>query len=56
MTDAREPRALTRLRGRWIRAVLPLVLAVTLLGGGGLAALETDTVGSYWDGCGGRCP
>lgn len=27
-----------------------MVIAVSLLGGGGLAALETDTVGSYWDG------
>lgn len=39
-----------RLRGKWIRAGLPLAVGVTLLGGGGLAALETDTVGSYWDG------
>lgn len=30
--------------------MLPLAIAVTLLGGGGLAALETDAVGSYWDG------
>ena len=50
MTDAPCSRPLSRLRGRWIRAVLPLAVAVTLLGGGGLAALETDTVGSYWDG------
>lgn len=50
MANARNPRPLSRLRGKWIRAVLPLAIAVTLLGGGGLAALETDAVGSYWDG------
>lgn len=50
MANARNLRPLSRLRGKWIRAVLPLAIAVTLLGGGGLAALETDAVGSYWDG------
>lgn len=35
---------------RWLRYVLPLGAAVILLGGGGFAALETETVGSFWEG------
>jgi len=39
-----------RLPRRWLRSLLPLAAALTVLGGGGLAALETDTVKSYWEG------
>jgi voltage-gated potassium channel len=35
---------------RWLRYVVPLAVAVILLGGGGFAALETDTVDSFWEG------
>jgi voltage-gated potassium channel len=35
---------------RWVRYVVPLGAAVILLGGGGFAALETDTVDSFWEG------
>lgn len=34
----------------WLRYMLPGVLLLTLLGGGGFAALETDSVESYWEG------
>ncbi|MEA2247309.1 MAG: voltage-gated potassium channel, partial [Solirubrobacteraceae bacterium] len=30
--------------------LIPAVMVVALVAGGGLAALETDTVESYWDG------
>jgi voltage-gated potassium channel len=35
---------------RWLRYLLPLAAAVILLGGGGFAALETDTVDTFWEG------
>lgn len=35
---------------RWLRLALPLALIAVLLGAGGLAAFETDTVGSYGEG------
>lgn len=35
---------------RWLRYALPAAGAVLLLAGGGLAALETDTVETYWQG------
>jgi voltage-gated potassium channel len=35
---------------RWLRYLIPLTAAVVLLGGGGFAALETDTVDSFWEG------
>jgi voltage-gated potassium channel len=35
---------------RWLRYLVPLATAVILLGGGGFAALETDTVNSFWEG------
>ena len=35
---------------RWLRYLVPLAAAVVLLGGGGFAALETDTVDSFWEG------
>ena len=34
----------------WLRCLVPLAAAVVLLGGGGFAALETDTVDSFWEG------
>lgn len=34
----------------WLRYLVPLAAAVVLLGGGGFAALETDTVDSFWEG------
>lgn len=35
---------------RTLRYLLPAVAIVVLLAGGGFAALETDTVESYWEG------
>ena len=35
---------------RWLRYLLPGALLVTVLAGGGFAALETGSVGSYWEG------
>ncbi|MDX6698593.1 MAG: voltage-gated potassium channel [Solirubrobacteraceae bacterium] len=35
---------------RSLRYLLPGALLVTILAGGGFAALETDAVGSYWEG------
>ena len=34
----------------WLRYLAPLAVAIILLGGGGFAALETDTVESFWEG------
>ncbi len=42
-------RLLIAARGR-LRYLLPGAAIVVLLGGGGLAAVETDTVESYWEG------
>lgn len=41
---------LIRLRRSFLRAVLPLTAALVVLGGGGLAALESGTVHSFGDG------
>jgi hypothetical protein len=41
---------LPRVRRRWLRFVAPIAVATVLLGGGALAALETETVGSYGTG------
>ena len=41
---------LARLRRLWLRATVPAVLAVVLLAGGALAALEADTAHSFGDG------
>ena len=35
---------------RWLQYLIPAAAAAVLLGGGALAALETDTVESYWEG------
>jgi hypothetical protein len=35
---------------RWLRYLLPGALLVTVLAGGAFAALETDSVESYWEG------
>jgi voltage-gated potassium channel len=35
---------------RSLRVLLPAIAIVVLLAGAGFAALETDTVASYWDG------
>ena len=45
---SRQPRWLPRRK--WIRVVLPLGLVAVLLGGGGLAAFESDTVSSFGEG------
>lgn len=39
-----------RVRRRWLRFAAPLAVVVVLVAGGGLAAIETETVGSYGDG------
>ncbi len=41
---------LPRVRRRWLRFAAPLAAMAVLLGGGGLAAIETQTVGDYGDG------
>lgn len=41
---------LGRLRRLWLRAAVPAVLALVLLAGGTLAALEADTAHSFGDG------
>ena len=41
---------LPHVRRRWLRFAAPLAAVVVLLGGGGLAAIETQTVGDYGDG------
>lgn len=41
---------LPRVRRRWLRVAAPLAAVGVLLGGGGLAAIETQTVGDYGDG------
>jgi voltage-gated potassium channel len=35
---------------RWLRYLVPVAAAVILFAGGGFAALETDTVGTFWEG------
>jgi voltage-gated potassium channel len=40
---------LPRVRRRWLRFAAPLAALMVLLGGGGLAALETETVGNFGD-------
>jgi voltage-gated potassium channel len=40
---------LPRVRRRWLRFAAPLAVLAVLLGGGGLAALETETVSNYGD-------
>jgi voltage-gated potassium channel len=37
-------------RRTWFRFLLPLAALVVLAGGAGLAAFESDTTESYWDG------
>jgi voltage-gated potassium channel len=44
------PLTLPRIRRGWLRIVLPLAVVVAVLGGGGLAAVETETIGGYGDG------
>jgi voltage-gated potassium channel len=39
-----------RLSPRSLRFILPAAGLLVLIAGGGFAALETDTVTSYWDG------
>jgi voltage-gated potassium channel len=39
-----------RVRRRWLRFLVPISVLAVLLGGGGLAAIETQTVGDYGDG------
>jgi voltage-gated potassium channel len=39
-----------RLTPRSLRFILPAAGVLVLIAGGGFAALETDTVTSYWDG------
>jgi voltage-gated potassium channel len=41
---------LPRVRRRWLRFAAPVATVAVLLGGGGLAAIETETVGDYGDG------
>ncbi len=41
---------LPHVKRRWLRFAVPLAALAVLLGGGGLAALETQTVGDYGDG------
>jgi voltage-gated potassium channel len=41
---------LPRVRRRWLRFIAPLAAVTVLLGGGALAALETETVSNYGDG------
>jgi voltage-gated potassium channel len=38
------------VRRRWLRFAAPLALVSVLLGGGGLAAVETQTISGYGDG------
>lgn len=38
------------LRAQWLGFALPFGVAVVLLSGGGLAALEAEAAKSYWDG------
>ena len=35
---------------RWLRYLIPGAALAVILGGGALAAIETDTVESYWEG------
>ena len=42
--------ALTRAMPHRITVLLALGAVIVLLGGGGFAALESDTVSTYWDG------
>ena len=37
-------------RREWLRFMLPIAGLVVLAGGAGLAAFESDTTDSYWDG------
>jgi voltage-gated potassium channel len=39
-----------RLRRRWLRYLLPATALVVVLAGGAFAALESDTVESFWEG------
>jgi voltage-gated potassium channel len=39
-----------RVRRNWLRFAIPAAALMVLLGGGGLAAVETETVGSYGEG------
>jgi voltage-gated potassium channel len=39
-----------RPRRRWLRYALPFSAVVVLAAGGGFAALESDTVESFWEG------
>ncbi len=41
---------LPQVRRTWLRYVAPLAAVTVLLGGGGLAAIETQTVGDFGDG------
>ena len=41
---------LPRVRRRWLRFAVPVAAVAVLLGGGGLAAIETETVRDYGDG------
>lgn len=41
---------LPQIRRQWLRVAAPLAAVAVLLGGGGLAAIETETVGDYGDG------
>ncbi len=41
---------LPRVRRRWLRFAAPLAAVIVLLAGGGLAAIETQTIGDYGDG------
>lgn len=41
---------LPHLKRRWLRFAAPIAALTVLLGGGGLAAIETQTVGGYGDG------
>jgi voltage-gated potassium channel len=50
ITQSRELTPVRSVGSRWLRYLVPLAAAVILLGGGGFAALETDTVGSFWEG------
>lgn len=45
-----HPSIAFRLRRRWLRYVLPASAVVVVVAGGGLAAVESDTVGSFWEG------
>jgi voltage-gated potassium channel len=48
--ESTEAAAARSVGSRWLRYLIPLAAAVILLGGGGFAALETDTVDTFWEG------